>query len=74
MEFDPQIDQLYKCEKCGCAFDWHPDRRLPDSMASDGTRRCPSCKTEFVRKYRQSDWEAQKGTVMKCDVCGESTN
>jgi DNA-directed RNA polymerase subunit RPC12/RpoP len=56
---DPQMGSLYVCEKCGHVFDSNEARRS-GRTANDGSRVCPECGTEFVRKFRESDREQVK--------------
>ena len=43
------------CERCDHVFNWAQTRHRPNGTAADGSRVCPRCQTEFVRKFRESD-------------------
>ncbi len=53
--YDMQVCNYYICEKCNHVFDWNNTQKLPNGTAKDGSRICPCCGTEFVRKFRESD-------------------
>ena len=52
---DQQVGAFYQCERCSQVFDWDRTRHWPNGTARDGSRICPHCGTEFVRKFRESD-------------------
>jgi DNA-directed RNA polymerase subunit RPC12/RpoP len=65
-----QVLDMYICERCGRWFDWLIERHF---MPGDGSRRCPQCSTEFVRKMRNGDLEelvARKKLMIGCYNCG----
>jgi len=65
---DPQIGSFYICEKCEHIFNWNLTRNLCNGVAEDGTRICPRCGTEFVRKFRESDNQKSLEPLQEADT------
>jgi len=68
---DPQVAKYFICEKCNHIFNWDRTSQLRRGKASDGSRICPRCGTEYVRKFRETDLDAILEGLVQSEYVGE---
>lgn len=71
---DWQIGNQYICERCNHVFDvfdWYIGSEL---ICGTDSRKCPKCRTEFVRKFRHSDAAFKRFLNMPAEQCKEEAD